>query len=684
MRVTLLAAVSIMVLGACATGDGAGPADSDPRLARLTSDRLEKFGSEREFADYLKRVRTIAKERGAWWAGEPVQYASLEQQQPPPCDPTLDDCETGKDPVVVTGSRMPSASIAMPVTAVTSETSGADVTITNVQKAGVDEGDIVKRIGKHLVVLQDGRLFSVNMEALTLSDRSNVYAGDIDDAWYDEILVSGNRVLVTGYNYMEDATQLTVMAMDAEGRFTREGTFFLSSGDYYDTSNYATRLVGDQLVIYSPLDLTELRPEDAVTYPVVRRWSPQPASAGAPRQLFNARDIYRPVQDTLYPMVHTISFCDLGVEAVKKDLSCRTTAFVGPPNRTFYVSPDDVFVWLAGGEYVWDETCHAGKALAFNDGPKSSVFRIPVSDAKPGVMHTRGAPLDQFSMDSFRGEFRALLYWGRTDCNPRKDDGEAQLKYFSAPMSMFRDDVRTASQARYAQAPSLGPDVHAFENRFTDDYVVYGARESYWARSPDQEDPAKTARVVALPVKRPGDAVMMTAPHDVSRIERLGADIVTTGYQDWKGLSVSMIDLDAAPRIADTVKMEGRYESEGRSHAFNARLDADRSGVMGIPTVAVPAESYRFWWRSEESDVSFLTYDKDGRIALAGDLLAGKDTVDPSYTCEVSCIDWYGNSRPSFIGERIYALSGTEIIEGRLAEGKVMEVRRVNLTAPVK
>jgi hypothetical protein len=50
----------------------------------------------------------------------------------------------------------------------------------------------------------------------------------------------------------------------------------------------------------------------------------------------------------------------------------------------------------------------------------------------------------------------------------------------------------------------------------------------------------------------------------------------------------------------------------------------------------------------------------------------------------VSCVDWYGNARPIFIGSRIFAVTGTEIIEGRLAEGKVVEVRRVNLTAPLK
>jgi hypothetical protein len=287
-------------------------------------------------------------------------------------------------------------------------------------------------------------------------------------------------------------------------------------------------------------------------------------------------------------------------------------------------------------------------------------------------------------MDTSTGEFRALVYWGMSECDGLNEDKAAmQLKYFSAPMTMFRDDARTAPQARYAEAPSLGAGVTTYENRFTDKYVVYGARESWWSNAPQKTEPPKSARFVALPVDRPANATVMTAPHDINRVERIGADIVATGYRDWQGLSISMVDLDGAPRVADTLTLKGRYESEGRSHAFNARLDQGGGGLMGIPTVAFDEDSYRWWWRSEESDVSFISFDRDNGIEAAGELKPSVENVDPSYRCEVSCIDWYGNSRPIFIRDRIYALSGTEIIEGRLAEGKVIELRRVNLSRPL-
>ena len=54
----------------------------------------------------------------------------------------------------------------------------------------------------------------------------------------------------------------------------------------------------------------------------------------------------------------------------------------------------------------------------------------------------------------------------------------------------------------------------------------------------------------------------------------------------------------------------------------------------------------------------------------------------PGYSCEVSCIDWYGNSRPIFTDGRVFALTGTELIEGRIVEGEIREVQRLNIALP--
>jgi len=54
--------------------------------------------------------------------------------------------------------------------------------------------------------------------------------------------------------------------------------------------------------------------------------------------------------------------------------------------------------------------------------------------------------------------------------------------------------------------------------------------------------------------------------------------------------------------------------------------------------------------------------------------------------CKASCVDWYGNARPIFLGERVFALLGYELVEGRLAgrasAERIEDRRRVSF-APV-
>jgi hypothetical protein len=45
--------------------------------------------------------------------------------------------------------------------------------------------------------------------------------------------------------------------------------------------------------------------------------------------------------------------------------------------------------------------------------------------------------------------------------------------------------------------------------------------------------------------------------------------------------------------------------------------------------------------------------------------------------CRASCVDWYGNARPLFVKNRVFALLGYEIVEGELAGGRIREKRRM-------
>ena len=48
--------------------------------------------------------------------------------------------------------------------------------------------------------------------------------------------------------------------------------------------------------------------------------------------------------------------------------------------------------------------------------------------------------------------------------------------------------------------------------------------------------------------------------------------------------------------------------------------------------------------------------------------------------CKASCVDWYGNARPIFLRNRVFALLGYEIVEGRLERGAISEVRRTSFS----
>ena len=78
-----------------------------------------------------------------------------------------------------------------------------------------------------------------------------------------------------------------------------------------------------------------------------------------------------------------------------------------------------------------------------------------------------------------------------------------------------------------------------------------------------------------------------------------------------------------------------------------------------------------------------VTIDPAKRLDGAGELSPGDGKVSPSYKCEVSCIDWYGNSRPIFTAGRVFALMGTSLVEGEVRAGKVTERGRVDLTRPL-
>jgi hypothetical protein len=713
-------------------------------LDAFTSPTLTRFADEAEFRRYLAALRAEERTRGDYYytaaaaPQDPRRFAqAVAPAQPPAQSDTTDDrciptpghpCYVGREEaeqVVVTGSRIP------PPT---------NPSITNNQMRGVEEGDIIKQIDHYLLTLQDGRIFVTDIgadgrgrrgQALRLTDRMNVYryasAEGRYETWYDEMLVSGDRILVTGYSYETGATELAVFRLDrGSGRLRREGVFRIPSNDYYDSNNYATRLIGDNLVVYTPFRITGM--EDAeFAWPRVRRWESaddarerawlerrhrdwqtprEPLSETGPF-LLDGSDVYRPVEPVRDPVVHAVSVCPL-TTAGDGGLACRSTAMVGPQARQWYVTADHAWLWTGNeGDYCSDRENRPQPTIA--DARRAVVYRVPLDGTRPALLAARGTPPDQFAMQADDRNLYALVRLEDARCEGNWSE-PARLAFATMPRAAFGPTLTALPQDAFVALP--GTPTYQVAARYTERYLVYGGLSGYRRGLPDPNefyryetrgiDPdddytprrfigMRATPAVVVPIDHPDRLRTLATGHTVIRADRLGDDIILTGYRDRTGLSVTLIDLDGPPRIASSVQLAGRYESEGRSHAFNSRIDPDGSSLMGLPTVPQVKDSEREVWRSRASDLSFLAADRQGRLRPIGELERRFDYVDdgadgeqdddgvPGYQCEVSCTDWYGNSRPIFTGGRIFGLSGTELIEGRLVAGRIRDVQRLNI-----
>lgn len=606
---------------------------------------LTAFRSDAELRTYLRRLK-----RQEELAYEPVPMPVMEAPPSPPPPPSAGAPSQG----------FAAAPAATKVNALPQSTAG----ITNNQEANVDEGDIVKVRGDTLVILRRGRLFTVSLAGGKMRPVDSIDAfppgvsgrGD----WYDEMLISGDRVIVVGYSYARGGTEINRFRLDAAGRLRFEDAWHLKSNDYYSSRNYASRLIGNRLIFYTPLDL-DWEDDPFEVLPGVRRWQ---GGEGAEKRKFrriaSARQVFiapvmRNSSDAVVNTLHSVTTCDL----TAADLGCSATAVLGPESRTFYVSAQGVYLWVSD---AWD-----------NDRPESYLYRLPFGRERPSATAARGVPVDQFSFreDPAEGLINVLVRsdgGGDAMFAPEVSGGGAGVALMRVRFSDFGDASRQLPRARYRFLPSAPG--WSFHNRFAGDYVLYGAGT--------YGEPARRANLVAARL-RDGRVTELPLPHSVDRIELLGRDAMVIGGTP-RGLGFSTVELDGrAPDLGDRYIHPDSAEGESRSHAFFFSPDADApdgaSGTIGLP-VAKRADPALARFFGSSAAMVFLRREQR-RLAPAGELEAQtKGVADDD--CKASCVDWYGNARPIFWGGRTFALLGYELVEGALARGQIREVGRVS------
>ena len=239
------------------------------------------------------------------------------------------------------------------------------------------------------------------------------------------------------------------------------------------------------------------------------------------------------------------------------------------------------------------------------------------------------------------------------------------------PIMNFSDGSESVATSNYRRLPK--PEGYTFQNRFVGDYLIYGTG-SGWG-TPEN----KGVSNLFLARWARGDSHQLTLPHGVDRIEQMGSDAVIVGT-DGQNLHFSSVRLGSWPEVVSRYTRKGASQGELRSHGFFYKADGDKTGTLGLP-ISVPARpGYRHLFE-ESAAILFLRNDSL-TFREVGELGAQSERAINDQ-CRASCVDWYGNARPLFLRGRMFALLGYELVEGRMDDGRVREVRRVNY-APVR
>nr|MBP7476616.1 hypothetical protein [Pyrinomonadaceae bacterium] len=277
------------------------------------------------------------------------------------------------------------------------------------------------------------------------------------------------------------------------------------------------------------------------------------------------------------------------------------------------------------------------------------------------------APVDQFSFLESDDEHLNVLV--RSEGNGEQMWGSERtagdIALFRTSLDAFNDGSESASRESYRNLPNV--EGYTMQNRFVGDHILYGAGNG-WGRQKN----ADGANLYAVNWKQGGTSSLYLA-HSVDRIEQMGSDAVVVGTNG-QDLYFSPIELSRMPQVKQSYIRKNASQGELRSHGFFYKPDGKDSGLLGLPIAREGRPGYKHLM--ENSAAVLFIRNNDMNLSQIGELEAkNTSTAD---NCKASCVDWYGNARPIFLRGRVFALLGYEIVEGRLDDARMREVRRVN------
>jgi len=256
---------------------------------------------------------------------------------------------------------------------------------------------------------------------------------------------------------------------------------------------------------------------------------------------------------------------------------------------------------------------------------------------------------------------------GRGDGMWAAEVNAGDLALLRVPLASFSDGRDSAPADAYRALPR--PNGYALQSRYVGAYLLYGGGTG-WHR-PQQ---TTQSHVYAVNYAN-GELYGLPLVHAVDRIEALGTNALVVG-SDGKDLHLTSVRLARHPVTTDRYTRKDAAQGETRSHGFFYKPESELDGLLGLPIMGGTESGARHLRKTSAA----LLYMRNRGLSLSelGTLDARPGEAERNDGCRASCVDWYGNSRPLFLRGRVFALMGYEIVEGKIDEKKITEVRRVS------
>lgn len=538
---------------------GSGAALADEPSSKTPSAGEYSLHSAKDYDEILSLLRSEEKNQG-YTGGEATNWGMLRNGVFSGVS-TAASADTAEAPAQASGAQAENKAAAEPESG---DAGTEDYSGTNVQVAGIDEGDIVKTDGKYLYVMDSGGAVRI----VKADGANTAVVGKIsarDGRWANELFVDGDTlvILCTSSNYDEtvqtkDGTRTVAEFYDISDKTAPVRKTELGQDGGYSTA----RLMDGKLYVVSSMSVWYWGVSG--TKPEARQYAPCVYDGGKETVMPSDCILLPPeVRGDNYTVLTSADLS--GGARISEQAVLGSSATVYMNDKNLYLASSD-YSETAGEPYTKDQYA----VTDYTGGSTTALTRFSLDGGKLAMAASGSIPgslVNQFAMDEKDGYLRVVTTIDQYSWSIYSDGKYGFENYregdslSSSALYVLGSDLRTAGSVQ-----NLAPGERVYSVRFDGDtgyFVTYKQVDPLFAV--DLKDPKNPKVLSAL--KIPGFSQYLHVWGD-GMLFGLGENTRGEDGTIPDGLKLSMFNVSDPANVTEitTLGLDGSWSAAQYNH----------------------------------------------------------------------------------------------------------------------